>query len=178
MKKTKFLFKTELNPAECKTKLQEAIQEEHIPFLSFPKKNSKHMVLGKLKEHAFRLRKHNFVQNSFAPLFYGEIQTEKGKAVIAGQFKMLLVFKIFLGFWVGIILFGGVFISTLGIMDLLTGSTHITQGDPLVAAFMGPVFAVVMCALFWFFKKWGEKDKVFLISFLEKLFDTQHQEIK
>jgi hypothetical protein len=63
-------------------------------------------LLGKFSEDRFRLRVRRSYKNSFAPLFYGEIQSHDEGAQISGSFRLHPFTRVFTGIWLGGALLG------------------------------------------------------------------------
>jgi hypothetical protein len=169
----KHYFETDMKAAACGDLLAETIHTEHIPHFSLPMFAGNKTVLGKVWDNRFRIRRRCFVQNSFAPLFHGEIEAGKNKTTIQGQFKMHFIPRIFMILWVGGALCAGLYFIIVGLLDLTTGSHHVTEHDPRVVTLLGPVIIAVVIGLFRFFRWWGRQDEIFLVEFLEKIFEAR-----
>src|SRR5438105_1103527 len=85
-------------------------------------------VLGKISDRTFRLQRRRYSRNDFTPQFYGHFETEPGGSRIEGYFDISSWAKIFMRIWLGaVVLLGGpIFVLTL--IDVVTGSHHIS-GD-------------------------------------------------
>ena len=61
-------------------------------------------AVGKVSEGSVRLQRViPLVGNSFKPFFIGRFDMHDGKVVLAGEFTMLLIVKVFMTFWLGVV---------------------------------------------------------------------------
>lgn len=166
-------FFTEYKASIGLQKLEEAIRTEHIPFLSLPHTSRSKPILGKVKENTFRLRKGSLVNNQFAPLFYGEIVDQKNGALIRGRFKPVLFYRVFFMIWFWGIIAAGSFMSVVGFIDVFTGSQIVKSQNPWTAALAPLGFIALVLIAMHGFRKWGERDRHFILKFLETTFRSR-----
>ncbi len=98
--------------------------------------------VGSFKGNHFKIRKRIFYNNSFSPIFYGEVVSSPNGSEIKGRFHIYLPVRIFMGIWFGVIGFGS-------ISMWLNNSGHVKNINDV-----WPPFAMV--ALGYAFMKFGQ----------------------
>ena len=89
-------------------------------------------AVGKVSEGSVRLQRViPLVGNSFKPFFIGRFEARDGKVVLTGKFTMLLIVKVFMTFWIGVVaVFAGAVL--LGSLLPAGGNTWLLLLQPFV----------------------------------------------
>lgn len=108
-----------LSPDATERRLKDRIARIGIPLLM-----SKRLV-GHVKAHEIRVRLHHqFMSNSFGPVFAGSIKLEDGQTVVQGVYRLHKYIQYFMKFWFGFIIAWSTIGIPAGIIQLISGQAE------------------------------------------------------
>jgi hypothetical protein len=92
------------------------------------------LIIGRVEENTFRLRKRRYSRNDFAGIFYERFEPEQGGTRIEGYFDMPRCAKYFMRIWLAFAVLIGtpIFVGTLS--DIATHRDYITAGSANLAS--------------------------------------------
>src|SRR5205823_4111258 len=124
-------------------------------------------VLGEVRESTFRLQKRQYSRNDFAGHFCGTVDAEPGGSRIQGTFDVPCWTKYFMRLWLAGIVLCGAPIFVLTLLDVLTGSHHMT-GDTWAGLVVPPALIVFGTILPTAGRVFGRGDRKFILNFLQQ----------
>ena len=157
---------TRLSIAECRARLESAVDPERFAFSLSGYAGSKDF-LGKIGDTGFRLQKRRNYHNSFAPFFYVHLTSGDTGTIIEGDFKMHPFVRPFMTF-------GFSFLAVFAVVALVLPS----RGQPEAAGVrILMLLAAGVMAAFGFglvrFGQWlGASEQATIIEFLKRTLET------
>jgi hypothetical protein len=95
-------LRSKLSVAECRARLGSATDLRGFA-LSWDA-DGPEKVVGEFRGSVFRLHTRKYYDNSFAPFFYGELQSAEGGSILEGCFRLHPFVRLFTLFWYSFIL--------------------------------------------------------------------------
>jgi|ERR1700722_2159125 len=167
MRKVDLAFQTDLSPEACLIKLAEAIDPEERTFFSLSRYRGTKPILGAIAGNQFRLFKRRIWRNDVAPVLYGIVVShERGSEIeaywdirgwVRTSQRLVLVMTMALS--------APLFLSALN--KLFAGKATV-QSDFLAALLAPPLFILLLLLIFRTGQALSEREKPFVIAFLEK----------
>jgi hypothetical protein len=168
------VLQSPMSPSAVADALRRSMDEERWAF-SLSGHKGDQPILGEVTGDTFHMQKRRFYRNDFAPHFYGTIQSSPGGTRIEGRFDLSTSVRGFMWFWLGgVVLMGGT-IFVLSLLDVLTGSRHIT-GDVRVGLIVPPAMLLFGIALPRFGRLLGRSEETHLLEHLQTVLNARIEE--
>jgi len=124
---------TPLSPDAAVRRLKDRITRIGVPVLM------SNRLVGRVTDSGLRVRLHHqFMSNTFGPIFAGAIATENGQTVLQGVYRLHKYALYFMKFWFGFIIVWSTMGIPAGIIQLIAGKPE------------GALFVVVPFVMFGF----------------------------
>jgi hypothetical protein len=153
---SEIVYSTKLSTVECLQRLESHVIPWPDVLRSTFTSVDKGTVVAQVRGDRFRLfaQGPKYVQNSFAPLFYGRLEATTDGARVVGRFRMHLLVRVFMGVWFG----GLTLMAIVSPAVALFGST--SAGKPPVILIVGPLLMILFGIALFSFGRWIARGQV------------------
>ena len=161
-------IESKLSVEECRALLKGATVPESILGTMFLPAGK---IIGKFDEDTFRLRQKKSYNNSFAPFFFGKLSRTNSGTEISGEFRMHPLVRVFMTFWLGmVVLIGGIMV-VVSLGQIVTGRVPAQQrGSPWMGVLIPMIMLVFGTGMLKVGAWLGKRDEAAMTRFLEETF--------
>jgi hypothetical protein len=166
MSRTVFVLHSAFSPQSVAEVLGRSIDEEHWTLFSMSGFKGSRLIIGRVEDNTFRLRKRRYSRNDFAGIFYGRFEPERGGTRIEGHFDMPRWAKYFMRVWLAFAVLIGtpIFLGTL--LDIAAHRDYMT-GDKWVGLAVPPVLLLCGTVLPQLGRVLGRRDRETILQHIE-----------
>ncbi len=169
------VFRSALTPSAVADALRRSIDEQRRSLFSLSGYRGSLPVFGEVTENTFHLQRRRYWRNDFAPHLYGQIEAEARGSRVNAHFDVSPWVRMFMRIWLVVVALISGPIFVLSLLDLLTGSHHLT-GDYVIGLIVPPAMILWGFLLPRIGRFFGRGDERFLLDFVQQTLAARLEE--
>jgi len=177
MSRTVYVLHSALAPNTIGDVLRRSIDEERRTLFSLSGYRGDRPILGEVCDDTFRLQKRRYNRNDFTGHFYARFESESGGTRIEGYFDAPHWARYFMRIWLGMAVLIGTPIFVETVLDITTGSHHMT-GDRWVGLLVPPGLVFFGSIAPSLGRLLGRKDERFILEHVQNTLAARIEEPK